>query len=108
MLLKFIKISPRNINNLRYANDTNLMAESKEIKSLWMKMKEEREKFGLKLNTQKTNIITSLHGITSWQIDGEKMETVTDFILGGFKIKSLQMVTPVMKLKEACSLEEKL
>ena len=86
MLLKFIKISPRNINNLRYANDTNLMAESKEIKSLWMKMKEEREKFGLKLNTQKTNIITSLHGITSWQIDGEKMETVTDFILGGSKI----------------------
>ena len=87
MPLKFIKISPRNINNLRYANDTNLMAESKEeIKSLWMKMKEEREKFGLKPNTQKTNIITSLHGITSWQIDGEKMKTVTDFILGGFKI----------------------
>ena len=87
MPLKFIKISPRNINNLRYANDTILMAESKEeIKSLWMKMKEEREKFGLKPNTQKTNIITSLHGITSWQIDGEKMKTVTDFILGGFKI----------------------
>ena len=63
------------------------MAESREeIKSLWMKMKEEHEKVGLKLNTQKTNIITSLHGIASWQIDGETMETVTDFILGGFKI----------------------
>ena len=75
------------MNNLRYANDTNLMAEGKEeIKSLWMKMKEEHEKVGLKLNTQKTNIITSLHGIASWQIDGETMETATDFILGGFKI----------------------
>ena len=82
-----IKISGRNINNLRYTDDTTIMADSEEeLKSLWMKMKEEREKFGLKLNTQKTNIITSLHGITSWQIDGEKMETVTDFILGGFKI----------------------
>ena len=107
MPLKFIKISPRNINNLRYANDTNLMAESKEeIKSLWMKMKEEREKFGLKPNTQKTNIITSLHGITSWQIDGEKMKTVTDFIFGA--PKSLQVVTAAMKLKDTCSLEGKL
>ena len=86
MPLKFIKISPRNINNLRYANDTNLMAESKEeIKSLWMKMKEEREKFGLKPNTQKTNIMAS-GPITSWQIDEETMETVTDFIFLGSKI----------------------
>ena len=86
MPLKFIKISPRNINNLRYANDTNLMAESKEeIKSLWMKMKEEREKFGLKPNTQKTKIMAS-GPITSWQTDGETVETVSDFILGGFKI----------------------
>ena len=75
------------MNNLRYANDTNLMAEGKEeIKSLWMKMKEEHEKVGLKLNTQKTNIITSLHGIASWQIDGETMETATDFIFLGSKI----------------------
>ena len=81
-----IKISGRNINNLRYADDTILMAESKEeLKSLLMKVKEESEKVGLKLNIQKTQIIAS-GSITSWQIDGETMETVTDFILGGSKI----------------------
>ena len=78
-----IKISGRNINNLRYANDITLMAESKELKSLLMKMKEESEKVGLKLNIQKTKIMASCP-ITSWQIDGETMETVTDF-LGGSK-----------------------
>ena len=79
-----IKIARRNINNLRYANDTILMAESKEeLKSLLMKVKEESEKVGLKLNIQKTKIMAS---ITSWQIDGETMEIVTDFILGGSKI----------------------
>ena len=72
-----------------------------------MKVKEEREKADLKFNIQKTKILAS-SPITSWQIDGETVETVTDFILGGFKIKSLQMVTAVMKLKDACSLEEKL
>ena len=81
-----IKISGRNINNLRYADDTTLMAESeKELKSLLMKVKEESEKVGLKLNIQKTKIMAS-DPITSWQIDGETMETVTDFILGGSKI----------------------
>ena len=80
-----IKIARRNINNLRYADDTILMAESKELKSLLMKMKEESEKVGLKLNIQKIKIMTS-DPITSWQIDGETMETVTDFILGGSKI----------------------
>ena len=81
-----IKISGRNINNLRYADDTTLMAESEEeLKSLLMKVKEEREKVGLKLNIQKTKIMAS-GPITSWQIDGETMETVTDFILGGSKI----------------------
>ena len=101
-----IKIAGRNINNLRYADDTTLMAESEEeLKSLLMKVKEESENFGLKLNTQKTKIITS-GPITSWPIDGETMETVTDFIFLGSKI--LQMVTAAMKLKDACSLEEKL
>ena len=101
-----IKIAGRNINNLRYADDTTLMAESKEeLKSLLMKMKEESEKVGLKFNIQKTKIMTS-GPITSWQIDGETMETVTDFI--SWAPKSPQMVTAAMKLKDACSLEEKL
>jgi len=81
-----VKIARRNINKLRYAGDTTLMAESKEeVKSLLMKVKEESENVGLKLSTQKTKIIAS-NPITSWQIDGETMETVTDFILRGFKI----------------------
>ena len=80
-----IKIAGRNINNLRYANDTTLMAESEELKSLLMKVKEESEKVGLKLNIQKTKIMVS-GPITSWQIDGETVETVSDFILGGSKI----------------------
>ena len=81
-----IKIAGRNINNLRYADDTTVMAESKEeLKSLLMKVKEESENVGLKLNIQQTKIMAS-GPITSWQIDGETMETVTDFILGGFKI----------------------
>ena len=101
-----IKIAGRNINNLRYADTTTLMAVStEELKSLLMKVKEESEKAGLKLNIQKTKIMAS-GPITSWQIDGETMETVTDFILGA--PKSLQMVTAAMKLKDACSLEEKL
>ena len=98
-----IKIARRIINNLRYADDTTLMAESEEeLKSLLMKVKEESEKVGLKINIQKTKIMTS-GPITSWQTDGE---TVTDFILGG--LESLQMVTAVMKLKDTCFLEEKL
>ena len=80
-----IKIARRNINNLRYADDTTLMAESEELKSLLMKVKEESEKVGLKLNIQETKIMASSH-ITSWQIDGETVETVTDFILLGSKI----------------------
>ena len=101
-----IKIAGRNLNNLRYADNTTLMAESKEeLKSLLMKVKEESEKVGLKLNIQKTKIMASSH-ITSWQIDGETMEIVTDFIF--LAPKSLQMVTAAMKLKDACSLEEKL
>ena len=100
-----IKIAGRNINNLRYADDTTLMAESEELKSLLMKVKEESEKVGLKLNIQKTKIMAS-DSITSWQMDGEIMERVTDFILGA--PKSLQMVTAAMKLKDAYSLEEKL
>ena len=101
-----IKIARRNIDNLRYADDTTLTAESKdELKNLLMKVKEESEKVGLKLNIQKTKIMAS-DSIISWQIDGEKMETVTDFILGA--PKSLQIVTTAMKLKDACSLEEKL
>ena len=99
-----IKIAGRDTNNLRYADDTTLMAESKEeLKSLLMKVKEEREKIGIKLNIQTTKIMAS-GLITSWQIDGE---TVTNFILGGAP-KSLQMVIAAMKLKDACSLEEKL
>ena len=77
-----IKIAGRNVNNLRYADDTSLMAEREELKSLLMKVKEESEKAGLKLNIQKTKIMAS-SPITSWQIDGEAMKTVTDFILGG-------------------------
>ena len=101
-----IKISRRNINNLRYAVDTTLVAElEEELNSLLMKVKEENEKVDLKLNIQKTKIMSSGH-ITSWQIDGEKMETVTDFIFGA--PKSLQMVTAAMRLKDTCSLEEKL
>ena len=88
--------------NLRYADDTTLMEESKELKSLLMKVKEESEKAGLKLNIQKTKI-TSSGPITSWQIDGKQWQTL--FIRAP---KSLQMVTPAMKLKDACSLEEKL
>ena len=90
-----IKIAGRNINNLRYANDTTLMAESEEeLKSLFMKVKEESEKVGLKLNIQKMKIMAS-GPITSWQIDGETVETVADFIFLGSK--SLQMVTTSMK-----------
>ena len=101
-----IKIAGRNINNLRYAGDTTLMAESKEqLKCLSMKEKEESEKFGLYLDFQKTKIMAS-GPLTSWEIDWETVETVTDFILRGSKI--LQIVTATMKLKEACSLEEKL
>ena len=101
-----IKIAGRNINNLRYADDTTLMAESEEeLNSLLIKVKEESEKAGLKLNIQKTKIMASAP-ITLWQIDGENMETVRDFILGA--PKSLQTVTATMKLKDACSLEEKL
>ena len=101
-----IKIAGRDINNLRYADDTILVAErEEELKSLLMKLKEKSEKVSLKLNIQKTKIMAS-GPITSWQIDGETMETVTDFILEGFK--SLQMVTAAMKLKDTCSLEEKL
>ena len=101
-----IKIARRNINNFRYADDTTFMAESKELKGLLMKVKEESEKVGLKLNIQKTKIVAS-GPITSWQIDGETVETVADFIWGGAP-KSLQMVTIATKLKDACSLEGKL
>ena len=101
-----IKIAGRNINNLRYADDTTLMAESEEEqKSLLMKVKEESEKVSLKLNIQKTKIMAS-GPITLWQIDGETVETLRDFILGA--PKSLQMVTAAMKLNDTCSLEEKL
>ena len=101
-----IKIAGRNINNLRYSDDTTLMAESKEeLKSFLMKVKEESEKAGLKLNIQKTKIMAS-GPITSWEIDGETVETVSDFIWGA--PKSLQMVTAAMKLKDAYSLEGKL
>ena len=100
-----IKISGRNINNLRYADDTTLMAESKELKSLLMKVKEESEKVDLKLNIQKTKIMAS-SPMTSCQIDGETMETVTDLFF--WAPKSLQMVTAAMKLKDTWSLEEKL
>ena len=101
-----IKIARRNINNLRYVDNTTLMAESEEeLKSPLMKMKEESEKVYLKLSIQKMKIMAS-GPITSWQIDGKTMETVRDFIFGA--PKSLQMVTSAMKLKDACSLEEKL
>ena len=101
-----IKIARRYINNLRYADDTTLMAESEEeLKSLLMKVKEESEKVGLKLNIQKTKNMTS-SPITSWEIDGETVETVADFIF--LAPKSLQMVIAAMKLKDAYSLEEKL
>ena len=101
-----VKIAGRNINNLRYADDTTLMAESEEeLKSLLMKVKEESEKIGLKLNIQKTEIMAS-GSITSWQIDGETVEIVSDFIFGGSKTQ--QMVSAAMKLKDAYSLEEKL
>ena len=102
-----IEIARRNINNLRYADDTTLMAESKEeLKNLLMKVKEENEKVGLKLSIQKTKIMSS-GLIISWQIDGESVETVTDFIFCVCP-KLLQMVTAAMKLKDAYSLEEKL
>ena len=101
-----IKIAGRNLNNLRYADDTTLMAESEEeLKNLLMKVKEESEKVGLKLNIQKTMILAS-SPITSWEIDGETVETVSDFILGA--PKSLQMVIAAMKLKDTYSLEGKL
>ena len=110
-----IKIARRNINNLRYAANTTLMAESEELKSFLLKVKEgsekvglkkkKKKKVGLKLNIQKTKIMSS-GPITSWQIDGETMETVKDFILG--RPKSLQMLTATIKLKDTCSLEGKL
>ena len=102
-----IKIARRIINNLRYADDTTLMAESEEeLKSVLMKVKEEREKLGLKLSIQKTKIM-AFGPITSWEIDGETVETVSEFIFWGAS-KSLQMVIAVMKLKEAYSLQGKL
>ena len=101
-----IKIAGRDINNLRYADDTTLMAESEEeLKNLLMKVKEESKKVGLKLNIQKTKIMAS-GLITSWEIDGETVETVADFIF--WAPESLQMVTAAMKLKDAYSLEGKL
>ena len=102
-----IKIARRNTNNLRYADDTTLMAESEEeLKSFLMKAKEESEKVGLKFNIQKTRTMAS-GPITSWQIDGETVERVADFVFWGAP-KSLQMVTAAMKLKDAYSLEGKL
>ena len=101
-----IKIAGRNINHLRYAYDTTLMAESEEeLKSFLMKVKEENEKVGLKLNIQKTKIMAS-GPIISWEIDGETVETVSDFIF--WAPKSLQLMTAAMKLKDGYSLEEKL
>ena len=101
-----IKIVGRNINNFTYADDTTLIAErEEELKSLLMKVKEESEKVGLKLNIQKTKIMAS-GPITSWQIEGKAMETVKDFLF--CTPKSLQMVTVAMKLKDTCSLEKKL
>ena len=101
-----IKIAKRNINNLRYVDDITLMVESEDwLKSLLMKVKEESEKAGSELNIQKTKIMAS-GLITSWQIDGETMETAIDFI--SWAPKSWQMLTAVMKLKDTCSLEEKL
>ena len=100
-----IKIAWRNINNLKYRDDITFMADIEDLKSLLMIVKEESEKVGLKLNIQKTKILTS-GPITSWQLDGETMETVTDFIFLGSKITA-DMITAV-KSKDACSLEEKL
>ena len=101
-----IKISKRNINNLRYTDETTLMAVSKEeLKNLLMKVKEESEKVGLKLNIQKIKIMASGH-LTSWQINRETVETVSDFIF--LDSKSLQTVTAAIRLKDDCSLEEKL
>ena len=101
-----IKIARRNMSNLRYTDNTTLVEESEEeLKSLLMTVKKESDKVGLKLNIQKTKIMAS-GPITSWQIDGETTETVTDFIFLGSKIS--QMVTAAMKLKDACFLEEKL
>ena len=100
-----IKIAGGNINNLRYLDDITLMAESEELNSLLMKVKVESETVGLKVIIQKTKIMAS-GPITSWQIDGETVETVTDFIF--WAPKSLQMVTAAMKLKDAYALEEKL
>ena len=100
-----IKISRRNIKNFRYADDTTLMAENEELKSLLMKVKKESEKVGLKLNIQKTKIMAS-SPITSWEIDGETVETVANFIF--WAPKSLQMVIAAMKLKDTYSLEGKL
>ena len=103
-----IKIARRDSNNLRYADDTTLMAESaEELKSLLMKVKEESEKVGLKLNIQKTKIMAS-GPTTSWEIDGKTVETVSDFIFCGGAPKSLQIVTAAMRLKDAYSLEGKL
>ena len=101
-----IKIAGSNISNLRYPDDSTVMAEREELKSLLMKVKEESEKVGLKLNIQKTKIMAS-SPITLWQINGETMETVTDFIFLGSKITA-DMVTAAMKLKDTCSLEENL
>ena len=102
-----IKVVGRNINNFRYADDTTLMAESEEeLKSFLMKVKKESEKVGLKLNIQKTKIMSS-GPITPWEIDGETVETVADFTFGGAS-KSLQIVVAAMQLKDAYSLEEKL
>ena len=100
-----IKIARRNINNLRYADDTTLIAESEKLKSLLMKEKEESDKVGLKLNVQKTKIMAS-SPITSWQIDGETVGTMADFILGA--PKSLQVLIAAMKFKDPCFVEEKL
>ena len=101
-----LKIAGRNINNLRYADDTTLMAESEEEpRSLLMKVKKENEKVGLKLNIQKRKIMAS-GPITSWEINGETVKTVSDFIF--WAPKSLQIVIAAMKLKDACSLEGKL
>ena len=100
-----VKIAGRNTSNFRYADDTTLMAESEELKSFLMKVKEKSEKVGLKLNIQKTKIMAS-GPITSWQIDGETVEAVADYFWGASK--SLQMVTAAMKLRDAYSLEGKL
>ena len=100
-----VKVARKNINNLRYADDTTLMAENEELKSLLMKVKEESEKVGLKLNIQKIKIMAS-GPISSWEIDGETVERVSDFIFLGFKL--LCKMTAAVKLKDACPLEEKL